>query len=67
MKNSDVLMKSFKSRAEYLFNYYNRNKARLSGVNFKNYIINEMSSFVKEKTDRKPIIMPLFVRVKSLD
>ena len=65
MKNSDALMKSFKTKAEYLFNYYNKNKTRFASINIKNYIINEMSSFVKEKTERKPIIIPMFVRIKA--
>lgn len=61
MKNSDTLMKSFKTKSENLYNYYFRNKSKLGPISLNTYIINELSSFVKEKTERKPIIIPIIM------
>lgn len=61
MKNSDTLMRSIKQKSEDIYNYYHYNKNRLPQITFSNYLISELSSFVKEKTERKPIIIPIIM------
>ena len=63
MKNSDALMKSFKTKAEALFKAYFKAKGKTSvNINYFNiFISNELSNFVKEKTERKPIIIPIIM------
>ena len=63
MKNSDALMKSFKTKAEALFKAYLKAKGKTNvNINhFNIFISNELSNFVKEKTERKPIVIPIIM------
>jgi len=62
MKNSDTLMKSFKTKSEALYGYYHNNKNSMQAVSFNTYVITELGNFVKEKTERKPIIIPIIMQ-----
>lgn len=62
MKNSDALMKSFKTKSEALYGYYHNNKNSMQAVSFNTYVITELGNFVKEKTERKPIIIPIIMQ-----
>ena len=63
VKNSDVIMKAFKQKAEELYLNYPI-KPFMSPKDIKdrnNYIIEQMTSFVSYKTQRKPVIVPIFM------
>ena len=63
MKNSDLFMKSIKLKSEEVFNSLPKNKKLTpKEINYRNnYIINEVSSYILYKTDRKPLIIPIFM------
>lgn len=63
MKNTESIMKSIKIKSEEVFNSFSkkRNLTPKDISNRNNYIINEMSSFILQKTERKPLIIPIFM------
>lgn len=61
MKNSTQLMKEIKQNAENVYNNYITNYTRFNEADIKNTIINNVSYFVNLKTERKPMIVPIFM------
>ena len=63
VKNSDSIMKAFKNKAEELYAAY-PTKPFMSQKDItvrNNYIIEQMTAFVFFKTQRKPVIVPIFM------
>ena len=63
VRNSDSLMKAFKLKAEELYRSYPI-KPFMSSKDISqrnNYIIEQMTAFVAFKTQRKPVILPIFM------
>ena len=63
LKNSDLIMKAFKTKAEEIYNSYPI-KPFMSpkDINMRNnYIVEQMTTFVAFKTQRKPVIVPIFM------
>lgn len=63
MKNTELIMKAIKSKSEQVYNSFTRKRnLTLKDINNRNnYIINEMSNFILQKTERKPLIIPIFM------
>ena len=61
MKNSDSLMREIKQNAESVYNNYISNYTRFNEADIKASIINCVSYFVNMKTERKPMIIPIFM------
>ena len=63
IKNSDALMKSFKIKADELYKAYPIKPfmSQKDYVQRNNYIIEQMTSFVYYKTQRKPLIVPIIM------
>ena len=63
VKNSDAIMKSFKLKADELYKAY-PNKPFMSPRDItqrNNYIVEQMTVFIAYKTQRKPIVLPIFM------
>lgn len=63
MKNTEQIMKSIKIKSEQVYNSFSR-KTNLTPKdisNRNNYITNEMTNFITSKTERKPLIIPIFM------
>ena len=63
MKNTEQIMKSIKIKSEQVYNSFTR-KTNLTPKdisNRNNYITNEMTTFINLKTERKPLIIPIFM------
>lgn len=63
MKNSDSIMKAFKIKAEELYSNYPV-KPFMSSKDIQqrnNYIIEQLGAFVTFKTQRKPLVVPVFM------
>lgn len=63
MKNTEAIMKAIKAKSELVYNSFTKkiNLTPKDISNRNNYIIGEMSSFILQKTDRKPLIVPIFM------
>lgn len=63
LKNSDMIMRSIKQKAEELYLSYD-NKAFMTPKdiqNRNNYIIEQLTAFIVAKTQRKPLVIPIFM------
>ena len=63
VKNSDAIMKAFKIKADELYRNY-PNKPFMSPKDIaqrNNFIIEQMTAFITFKTQRKPIVLPIFM------
>ena len=63
VKNSDNIMKAFKQKADELYRNY-PNKPFMSPKDImqrNNFIIEQMTAFIAFKTQRKPIVLPIFM------
>ena len=63
MKNTEQIMKAIKIKSEQVYQSFSK-KQNLSVKdisNRNNYIINEMNNFILQKTERKPLIIPIFM------
>lgn len=61
MKNSTQLMKEIRQNAENVYNNYITNYTRFNESEIKSAIITNVSYFVNLKTERKPMIVPIFM------
>ncbi len=63
VKNSDLIMKAFKQKADELYRTYPIKPfmSQKDIIQRNNYIIEQMTSFVSYKTQRKPVIVPIFM------
>ena len=63
VKNSDAIMKAFRTKAEELYSSYPispfMSQKDITARN--NYIIEQMTAFVAFKTQRKPVVVPIFM------
>ena len=66
MKNTETIMKLIKQKSEEVYNSFSK-KTNLTAkdiTNRNNYIINEMNNFILLKTERKPLIVPIFMSLR---
>ena len=63
VKNSDAIMKAFKQKADELYRAYPIKPfmSQRDIMQRNNYIIEQMTAFVTYKTQRKPVIVPIFM------
>ena len=61
MKNSDSIMKSIRNKCEKVYTYQMSTNPNISRYMLNNIIKNEVSSFIYQKTERKPIILPIYM------
>ena len=61
MKNTETLMKEIKQTAEDAYVSYITNYTRFNVNEIKTSIINNVSTFINLKTERKPMIVPIFM------
>ena len=63
MRKSEELANEIKIKAEELYNEYLSKTKRVNYNNVSNYISQELSDFIYDRTQRKPIIIPLIMKV----
>lgn len=63
MRNSEELANEIRNKAENLYNSYIGKTKKINNEYVSNYIAQELSNFIYDKTQRKPIIIPLIMRV----
>lgn len=63
MRKSEDLANEIKNKAEELYNDYISRTKRINYNNVTNFITQELSNFIYDKTQRKPIIIPLIMEV----
>ncbi|HKM29690.1 MAG TPA: ribonuclease J [Bacilli bacterium] len=61
MKSSEELINDIKNKASNLYNDYLSTAKNFNQNFLKNQISNELSTFIYEKTERKPMIIPIFM------
>jgi len=61
MKSSEILVNEIKNKACELYNDYFTKTKKFNQNYLKNQISSELSTFIYEKTERKPMIIPIFM------
>lgn len=61
MKNSDFLMKSIRNRCEQVYTQTINSNPNISKYLLNSIISNDVVSFIQQKTERKPIIIPIYM------
>lgn len=63
MRNTESIMKAIKAKGEAVYNQFThrKNPTPRDMSNLNNYIIKELGEFINQKTERKPIVIPIFM------
>ena len=61
MKNTDFLMKSIRNRCEQIYTSTINSNPNISRYQLNGIISNDVASFIQQKTERKPIIVPIYM------
>lgn len=62
MKNSEELVNKIKVKADYIYDKYFAPHSKANPGFFKNSFINELSSYIYELTERRPMIIPIIMK-----
>ena len=65
MKNSDFLMKSIRNRCEQVYTQTINSNPNISKYLLNSIISNDVVSFIQQKTERKPIIIPIIMELDN--
>lgn len=61
VKASTELMEEIQNKSNELYETYYRNSKRFNQNHLANYITNELTEFIYDKTEKKPMIVPIFM------
>lgn len=61
MKSSEDLVNNIKAKANQLYESYYNTQKKFSEYHLKTFITNELTNFIYERTERKPMIIPIIM------
>ena len=62
VKGSTELMEEIQKKSQDLYETYYRSTKRFNQNHLANYISNALTDFIYEKTEKKPMIVPIFMK-----
>lgn len=62
MKKSEELANKIKNKADEIYNKYLSRTKHFNSTHFNNLLSNELSTFIYELTERKPMIIPIIMK-----